>query len=114
MVYGIGFPELPVIYVIAALVLVGIVVAIVRAARGKKHWRNLHRPTHEEARPRQSGSRLSSFAMQQATASCETDARFRFARHQREKHQREKVAQAQVALYARARRPGSRWGSPPR
>lgn len=37
MVYGIGFPELPVIYVIAALVLVGIVVAIVRAARGKKH-----------------------------------------------------------------------------
>lgn len=37
MVYGIGFPELLVIYVIAALVLVGIVVAIVRAVRGKKH-----------------------------------------------------------------------------
>lgn len=37
MAYGIGFPELLVIYVIAALVLVGIVVAIVRAVRGKKH-----------------------------------------------------------------------------
>lgn len=37
MVYGIGFPVLLVIYVIAALVLVGIVVAIVRAMRGKKH-----------------------------------------------------------------------------
>lgn len=37
MVYGIGFPGLLVIYVIAALVLVGIVVAIVRAVRGKKH-----------------------------------------------------------------------------
>lgn len=37
MVYGIGFPKLLVIYVIAALVLVGIVVAIVRAVRGKKH-----------------------------------------------------------------------------
>lgn len=37
MVYGIGFPELLVIYVIAALVLVGIVVAIVRAMRRSKH-----------------------------------------------------------------------------
>lgn len=36
MVYGIGFPELLVIYVIAALVLVGIVVAIVRAVRRNK------------------------------------------------------------------------------
>ena len=37
MVYGIGFPELLVIYVIAALVLAGIVVALVRAVRGKTH-----------------------------------------------------------------------------
>lgn len=37
MVYGIGFPELLVIYVVAALVLVGIVVVIVRAVRGSKH-----------------------------------------------------------------------------
>ncbi len=36
MVYGIGFPELLVVYLVAALVLVGIVVAIVRAVRGKK------------------------------------------------------------------------------
>lgn len=36
MVHGIGFPELLVIYVIAALVLVGIVVAIVRAMRRNK------------------------------------------------------------------------------
>lgn len=36
MVYGIGFPELLVIYVIATLVLVGIVVAIVRAMRRNK------------------------------------------------------------------------------
>lgn len=36
MVYGIGFPELLVIYVISALVLVGIVVAIVRAMRRNK------------------------------------------------------------------------------
>lgn len=36
MVYGIGFPELLVIYVIAALILVGIVVAIVRAMRRNK------------------------------------------------------------------------------
>lgn len=36
MVYGIGFPELLAIYVIAALVLVGIVVAIVRAMRRNK------------------------------------------------------------------------------
>ena len=36
MVYGIGFPELLVIYVIAARVLVGIVVAIVRAMRRNK------------------------------------------------------------------------------
>ena len=37
MVYGIGFPELLVIYAVAALVLVGIAVAIVRAVRGSKH-----------------------------------------------------------------------------
>lgn len=37
MIYGIGFPELLVIYVVAALVLVGIVVAIVRTVRGSKH-----------------------------------------------------------------------------
>lgn len=36
MIYGIGFPELLVIYVIAVLVLVGIVVAIVRAMRRNK------------------------------------------------------------------------------
>lgn len=36
MVYGIGFPELLVVYLVAALVLVGIVVVIVRAVRGKK------------------------------------------------------------------------------
>ena len=36
MIYGIGFPELLVIYVIAALVLVGIVVTIVRAMRRNK------------------------------------------------------------------------------
>ena len=37
MIYGIGFPELLVIYAVAALVLVGIVMAIVRAVRGSKH-----------------------------------------------------------------------------
>lgn len=37
MTYGIGLPELLVIYAVAALVLVGIVVAIVRAVRGSKH-----------------------------------------------------------------------------
>lgn len=37
MVYGIGFPELLVIYAVAAVVLVGIVMAIVRAVRGSKH-----------------------------------------------------------------------------
>lgn len=36
MIYGIGFPKLLVIYAVAALVLVGIVVAIVRAMRRNK------------------------------------------------------------------------------
>ena len=37
MVYGIGFPELLAIYVIAALVIAGIVFAIVKAVRHRKH-----------------------------------------------------------------------------
>lgn len=36
MIYGIGFAELLVIYVVVALVLVGIVWAIVRAVRRNK------------------------------------------------------------------------------
>ena len=52
MVYGIGFPELLVIYVIAALVLVGIVVAIVRAMRRNKRWRSTTSArTHRGAAP---------------------------------------------------------------